>query len=116
MTVSDDQFAAISAEFEQSSGTWSDSLCLEPLLCTAHEHGVLRDVWIHQLLDDRDTFLVSVEVAPAVFAHTMPTPWPDLRPAPDTRGVAAVRHVLERLDAISQSVIQPLRGLARSDS
>lgn len=107
--MSDEQLAAISTEVAESGSAWSDSFCLEPLLCTAHEHGVLRDVWIYQILDDRNIFLVSVQVAPAVFAHAMPVTWYEVCPDPDRQGADAVRQVLERLAAISSLVIQSFR-------
>ncbi|SFF51370.1 hypothetical protein SAMN05216251_11713 [Actinacidiphila alni] len=105
MIPSVDQLAAISADFTDTVATWSDSFCLEPLLTTAHEHGVLRDVWIYQLLDDRDIILISVEVVPATFAHTMPVNWRDIRPDAEKRGVDAIGHVLERLNTLAQAAL-----------
>lgn len=105
--MSEEELAAIYADFgESSSGTWNDSLCLEPLLCAAHEHGVLRGVWTYPLLDGRDVdlFLVSVELAPAVFAHAMPLNWYEIRPGPGTQGAEAARHVLERLRTVADAV------------
>jgi len=80
MNITAEQLAAIDADFSDPSSTWKDSLSLDFLLLAAHAHDVLPEVDIYQLLDedDRDLFLISVELTPGIHAHTAPTYWRDV--------------------------------------
>jgi hypothetical protein len=105
MAVLDEQLKLICDEFGRSTGEWHDSSCLETLLCAAHEHGVLSDVEIYQILDDdRDVFLVSVEVGASTYVHSALTHWRDVRPNPHVVAEEAVRHVLEWLGRVAADV------------
>lgn len=104
--MSDRQLAAIAAEFDDLSHPWVDSLNLDFLLAAAHTHGVLPEVVTYQLLDedDRDLFLISVELSPGIHAHAAPTYWCDVRPPSDLPPAHAIRHLLEQLDQVAKEV------------
>ncbi|WP_329133266.1 hypothetical protein OG552_15435 [Streptomyces sp. NBC_01476] len=105
MTALEKQLPQILDEFGGSGDVWCDSFRLEALLLAAHEHGVLSDVAIYQVLDDeRDVLLVSVEVCPEVYVHSVLTDWTEIQPGPDVAAEDAVCHVLRRLEAIATAV------------
>jgi hypothetical protein len=105
MYASPDHIVAIAEDFGPHAG-WGDSTCLEPLLSTAHHYGVLCDVWVYQLLDERDIdiFLVSVHLCPTVFAHPQAISWDQVQPDPGLPSVEAIRHVLARISEIAEAV------------
>lgn len=107
--LSDAEVAEILDELGGSQD-WADSLGLEHLVCVAQRLGHLAGVQIHQLLADSrrdDKFLLAVSVTQDVEIASGPVWWRDIAPLDPATEVAAIRHLLYRLDGL---VVEARRG------